>query len=122
MTQVSQLPRAGGVRDDHTLPEQRLMMATIATAVSDALGNGLVGTPGQRERQQAEAIAWFRGAGSDFRFVCHVAGLDPAHVRKCVMEFLASGRPMPRNARVTDPEHRRWRARLDDEANTQEAA
>jgi hypothetical protein len=102
----------GGATLNHTLPcafdetercatpEQRLMMATIATAVADIIGNTSISNPSERARACQEAIDWFEGDGPDFRYVCELAGLDPAHVRNSVLVFIASGQSMPRVARV----------------------
>jgi len=80
----------------YTSPERRLMLATIANAVADAMGNGAVDHPPQREKVQRDALAWFRAGNSDFETVCHLAGLDPESTRRAVFDFMASGEPMPR--------------------------
>lgn len=109
MTQVSKLPYAEDDSYVHASPEQRLMMAIITTAVADILGTGPVSHPSERERYRREALNWFENDSRDFRYVCQVAGLEPEHVRKSVLEFVASGKPMPRTTRVLhhNPNRRR---------------
>lgn len=87
--------RAFDESPSYTSPERRLMLATITNAIADARGNAASCNPGERNRAQREALAWFRAGGPDFQTVCYHAGLDPAHTRRAVLEFIASGEPMP---------------------------
>ncbi|MDQ0250809.1 hypothetical protein J2W22_002873 [Sphingomonas kyeonggiensis] len=91
--------RAFDDRTSHTTPERRLMLATIANAVADALGNGAVNRPVERDKVRREALAWFRAGSPDFQTVCHLAGLDPLNTRRAVLRYAASGKPMPASRR-----------------------
>lgn len=112
MTQAFQLSSIEDESYAHASPEQRLMMATITTAVADILGTGPVSHPSERERLRREALAWIKGDSEDYRYVCQLAGLDPHQVRKCVLEFVASGKPLPRIARVSKPSEPRPVSRI----------
>lgn len=79
----------------HTSPERRLMLAAVVNAVADAIGNGAITRPGERDQARREALAWFRAASPDYEAVCHLAGLDPENTRRAVLAFVASGQPLP---------------------------
>ncbi|MCP3731810.1 LacI family DNA-binding transcriptional regulator [Sphingomonas sp. MG17] len=87
--------RAFDDRVSYTTPERRLMLATIANAVIDALGNSADCRTGPRENARRDALNWFKLAGPDYQMVCHLAGLDPACTRRAVLRYVASGKPMP---------------------------
>ncbi|MBF0133019.1 MAG: hypothetical protein HQL75_10595 [Magnetococcales bacterium] len=59
-------------------PEQRLWIAVLDSAISDALFNR---NPAQKE----DARRWFRDAGYSFKMVCDLANYDYGFVRRCVM-------------------------------------
>lgn len=80
-------------------PERRLMLATVANAIADALGNSAVNHPGERDKARREAMAWFRSDSQDFHTVCHLAGLDPQNTRRAVLRYAATGNPMPSTRR-----------------------
>ncbi len=60
-------------------PEQRLWQTVLLTAVLDA-------TSDRKSLTQAEAEAWLRYGGKQFRKVCHLAGLDPLFIREAYLE------------------------------------
>jgi hypothetical protein len=82
-------------RTNYTSPERRLMLATIANAIADALGNATINRPAERDKARREALAWFRTAGPDYQAVCHLAGLDPQCARRAVLSYVATGKSMP---------------------------
>lgn len=83
-------------------PERRLMLAVLLTAILDAAGENTATTK-RRERNvvRGTALGWIKDAGPDFRAVCELASLDPLHVRRAALDFIASDRPAPRLKRVS---------------------
>ena len=59
-------------------PEQKLWIAVLAKAFDDAFYT-------TDERAALEALSWIRH-GSDFNYVCGLAGRDPNYVRKRMLE------------------------------------
>ena len=55
-------------------PEQKLWIAVLAKAVDDAFYSA-------DERAAVEALSWIKH-GSDFNYVCRLAGRDPDYVRQ----------------------------------------
>lgn len=87
----------GGRADAHTSPEQRLAIAVIVAAVSDASGRkGVNESASSRSLNQDAAIAWFRDGGQDFKDICALAELEPSFVRDQVLAYLATGDRLPR--------------------------
>src|SRR6266498_789106 len=81
---------------DATGPELHLWRAVIAQAISDAQ---LTGHRKESKRASSEARIWLLGDSKDFRFVCHMALLEPDAVREYA-EKLAKMNwvvPHPRN-------------------------
>jgi hypothetical protein len=86
----------------NVIPEQRLMQAVILNAIADACGQPTdTGKPAEIEVYQRRARMWIDDAGSDFRGICDLAGLDPKTVRKFALAHIESGKPFPRVNRVT---------------------
>ena len=59
-------------------PEQKLWIAVLAKAFDDAFYT-------TDERAALEALSWIRH-GSDFNYVCGLAGRDPNYVRKRMLD------------------------------------
>ena len=59
-------------------PEQKLWIAVLAKAFDDAFYSA-------DERAALEALSWIRH-GSDFNYVCGLAGRDPNYVRKRMLD------------------------------------
>ena len=59
-------------------PEQKLWIAVLAKAFDDAFYS-------TDERAALEALSWIRH-GSDFNYVCGLAGRDPNYVRKRMLD------------------------------------
>ena len=59
-------------------PEQKLWIAVLAKAFDDAFYT-------TDERAALEALSWIRH-GSDFNYVCQLAGRDPNYVRKRMLD------------------------------------
>ena len=59
-------------------PEQKLWIAVLAKAFDDAFYSA-------DERAALEALSWIRH-GSDFNYVCGLAGRDPNYVRKKMLD------------------------------------
>ena len=59
-------------------PEQKLWVAVLAKAFDDAFYSA-------DERAALEALSWIRH-GSDFNYVCGLAGRDPNYVRKKMLD------------------------------------
>ena len=59
-------------------PEQKLWIAVLAKAFDDAFYT-------TDERAALEALSWIR-YGSDFNYVCGLAGRDPNYVRKRMLD------------------------------------
>lgn len=96
---MSRLPHslnAFAASDNYCTPERRLMLATIINAISDAIGAGTITSPGARARASREAIAWFHDGGADFQSVSLLAGLEPSVLRRAALDFISSGKPLPR--------------------------
>lgn len=94
-------PASDFYADDDATPERRLMLAVLLTAILDAAGkNTGTTTPRTRSVARGTALGWIKDAGSDFRVVCELAGLDPMHVRRAALEFIESGKPIPRVPRM----------------------
>ena len=58
-------------------PEQKLWIAALAKAFDDALTTD--------QKAALEALSWIRH-GSDFNYVCGLAGRDPNYVRKRMLD------------------------------------
>lgn len=87
--------------------EKALWAGVLIQAVNDALHrSGFCAkdytTRGVLDSPHAEALAWIKEGGADFRTVCQLAGLDPDAVRAAVLSgrigplHLAQDRPRPR--------------------------
>ena len=59
-------------------PEQKLWIAVLAKAFDDAFYSA-------DERAALEALSWIKH-GSDFNYVCGLAGRDPNYVRKRMLD------------------------------------
>ena len=59
-------------------PEQKLWIAVLAKAFDDAFYT-------TDQRAALEALSWIRH-GSDFNYVCQLAGRDPNYVRKRMLD------------------------------------
>ena len=59
-------------------PEQKLWIAVLAKAFDDAFYSA-------DERAALDALSWIRH-GSDFNYVCGLAGRDPNYVRKRMLD------------------------------------
>ena len=59
-------------------PEQKLLIAVLAKAFDDAFYS-------TDQRVALEALSWIRH-GSDFNYVCGLAGRDPNYVRKRMLD------------------------------------
>ena len=59
-------------------PEQKLWIAVLAKAFDDAFYSA-------DERAALEALSWIKH-GSDFNYVCRLAGRDPNYVRKKMLD------------------------------------
>ena len=59
-------------------PEQKLWIAVLAKAFDDAFYSA-------DERAALDALSWIR-YGSDFNYVCGLAGRDPNYVRKRMLD------------------------------------
>ena len=64
--------------DRNKEPEQKLWIAVLAKAFDDAFYSA-------DERAALEALSWIRH-GSDFNYVCGLAGRDPNYVRKRMLD------------------------------------
>ncbi|MBU0801353.1 MAG: hypothetical protein KKA05_10200 [Alphaproteobacteria bacterium] len=82
--------------------ERRLMLAVINTAILDAAG-AYVGTsrPGECDYAQRRALLWLKDGGRDFRSICELAGFDPLDVQTRALEFISSGREIPKINRMS---------------------
>lgn len=91
------LPQAFNESEQGTTPERRLMLATIVNAIADATGYNNTGcNPSLRKLDRERALKWFENAGPDYVTVCHLAGLDPDCLRRAALEFIESGKRVPR--------------------------
>ncbi len=97
MTQA--IPASDDFHDSEASPERRLMMAVLLTAILDAAGKSDGTVFRNRDIVQASALGWIKDGGQDFLDVCHLAGVDPHHVRRRSLDFIDSGKPMPRMRR-----------------------
>lgn len=90
---------------------QELWAAVLTQAVLDAVGrSGFCRkdytTRGVLHCPHAEALAWIKEGGEDFRTVATLAGFDPDAVRDAVMSdrvgvlHLAQDRPRPRSPKA----------------------
>ena len=77
-------------------PEQKLWIAVLAKAFDDAFYS-------TDQRAALEALSWIRH-GSDFNYVCGLAGRDPNYVRKRMLDKVIA-----REAAIL-VEHRRIKA------------
>jgi len=62
--------------------ERDLWAAVVLRARADALG---LERSQAAAREREAAARWFREGGPDFRFVVHLAGLEPARAREAVV-------------------------------------
>ena len=83
-------------------PERRLMLAVLNTAIMDAAGAYIgVARPNERDYARRRALLWLQDGGRDFRSICELAGFDPLDVQTRALEFIASGREIPKINRVS---------------------
>ena len=75
-------------------PEQKLWIAVLAKAFDDAFYS-------TDQRAALEALSWIRH-GSDFNYVCGLAGRDPNYVRKRMLDKVIA-----REASYLNVEHKR---------------
>jgi hypothetical protein len=95
------LPMSDFYAEHDATPERRLMLAVLLTAILDAAGkNTGTTTPRTRNVARGTALGWIKDADPDFCAVCELAGLDPIHVRRAALDFIESGKPIPRVPRV----------------------
>ena len=96
------IPASDFYAEHDATPERRLMLAVLLTAIVDAAG-GNSGTTVARTRDlvRGTALGWIKEGGEDFQIVCDLAGLDPCHVRRAALEFIASNRELPRTVRMS---------------------
>ena len=80
-------------------PEQKLWIAVLAKAFDDAFYS-------TDQRAALEALSWIRH-GSDFNYVCGLAGRDPNYVRKRMLDKVIA-----REASIL-AEHRRVKMGVD---------
>ena len=80
-------------------PEQKLWIAVLAKAFDDAFYT-------TDQRAALEALSWIRH-GSDFNYVCGLAGRDPNYVRKRMLDKVIA-----REASIL-AEHRRIKIGMD---------
>lgn len=84
------------------------MQAVILTAIADACGQPTDScSAAATEANHRRALSWITDAGSDFRSVCELAGLDPETVRKHALAFIESGQAFPRTRRDNRQARRR---------------
>ena len=69
-------------------PEQNLWVAVVATAIQEALKTPLHTTRKGEERRHIDynhilnARQWLVSNSDDFRYTCHLAGLEPEYVQR----------------------------------------
>jgi hypothetical protein len=96
------LPTADNHLDYEISPERRLMLAVLNTAIMDAAGAYVSASrPSERDYARRRALCWLQDGGGDFRSVCELAGLNPQYVQTRALEFLESGRELPKINRMS---------------------
>lgn len=91
---IEMLPKSDEYVEQEACPERRLMLAVLLTAIRDASGINIVGTPHCRRQTQMLAFGWIKDGDSDFQEVCALAGLDPNATRRKALQFIGD----PRNS------------------------
>ena len=67
----------------HTSPEQKLWLAVMGAAASDAVSCAILDYTGNPIGEQASSDeAYFLHPTRNFYLVCHYAGLDPEYVKR----------------------------------------
>ena len=74
--------------ESHRNREQALWRSVIYRALEDALGEGLHGSPIERQRQRDEARDWLTGMSRDFIETCALADMEPEQVRRQALGVL----------------------------------
>jgi hypothetical protein len=63
-------------------PERQLWCAVLDRAMQDAADHvAAAGSDPARRRLRSDAQRWFAEAGTDYRYVCESAGIDPDELR-----------------------------------------
>ena len=68
--------------ESHRNRELVLWRSVLARALEDACGEGLQGTPTEKQRLQDEARRWLTGMSRDFMEICALADMEPEIVRR----------------------------------------
>lgn len=68
------------------MTERVLWQTVVFQAFIDATWAPKWGTSAENKRAKAEADAWIRGCGRNFRFVCALADLDPEFLSRAFVQ------------------------------------